>query len=144
MGFILWNPKHSRGPVDANSVVIAHADADVGESVALLLRLRGLVAIYAPGLETLELMIEHWKPRALLIDMRLCRSDDFRFVRNARDDPAYSGVLIVALTGAWPDATPTEARSLGFDGLCHRRCPVWRLANVLTNRDAVQGDSPRG
>jgi CheY-like chemotaxis protein len=61
-------------------------------------------------------MIEHWKPRALLIDLRLCASDDFRFVRMARDDSAYSGVLIVALTGAWPDATATEARLLGFDG----------------------------
>ncbi|CAH2772833.1 MAG: Response regulator receiver domain protein(CheY) [uncultured Paraburkholderia sp.] len=47
---------------------MAHADVPAGESTALLLRLKGFVSVATSTIENLELMLEHWKPRALLID----------------------------------------------------------------------------
>ncbi|MFL9858673.1 hypothetical protein [Paraburkholderia madseniana] len=49
-------------------------------------------------MEKLELLLEHWKPREVLIDTRLCKADDFRFVRDAASDTAFSGVVMVEMT----------------------------------------------
>lgn len=43
---------------------------------SLLLRLKGFVAVATSTMENLELMLEHWKPRTLLIDAHLCHADD--------------------------------------------------------------------
>lgn len=132
--FALWNDKRPGTAVDAQSVVVAHRDIPVGESVALLLRLKGFAAVATPTLDRLQLMLEHWKPGALLIDTRLCGEDDFQFVRDAVANPAFRGVLIVAMTNVFPEETPSNIRRIGFDGLCRRPCPVWRLAEVLLQR----------
>ncbi|AIP34412.1 response regulator [Paraburkholderia xenovorans LB400] len=129
--FALWRSKCPASAVDSLSVVVAHTEIPVGESIALLLRLRGFAAVAMSSMENLELMLEHWKPRALLIDTRLCQADDFRLVRHAASDTAFSSVLIVALTNIFPEESPQDIKRIGFDGLCRRPCPVWRLADVL-------------
>ncbi|WP_025601049.1 response regulator [Burkholderia sp. WSM2230] len=129
--FALWRVKRSPSAVDSRSVVIAHADVPAGESIALLLRLKDFVAVATSTLDNLELMLEHWKPRALLLDTRLCRGDGFQFVRKAARNPEFDGVLIVAMTSVFPFESPSDIRQAGFDGLCRRPCPVWRLADML-------------
>lgn len=138
--FAMWRLKRSPAPVNCRSVIIAHGDVPIGELLALLLRLQGFVAVATSTMERLQLMIEHWKPGALLVDTRLCRANDFSFVRHAASDPAFSGVLLVALTGVFWDEEPTKIRAVGFDGLCRRPCPVWRLADML---EGHFGPSPR-
>jgi CheY-like chemotaxis protein len=139
--FALWSPKRPVTAVDSQSVVVAHADVSVGESIALLLRLKGFVAVATSTMENLGLMLEHWKPCALLIDTRLCRADDFRFVRHAVTDPAFGSVLIVAMTNIFPTETPRDMKRIGFDGLCRRPCPVWRLADALAAHFRPPSDS---
>ncbi|CAB3732347.1 response regulator [Paraburkholderia rhynchosiae] len=129
--FAVWRLKRSSRPVNCRSVVIAHGDVPVGESLALLLRLRGFTAVATSTMERLELMTEHWKPRALFIDTRLGRADDFRFVRNAASNPAFRNVLMVAMTSVFQHELPRDMRRIGFDGLCRRPCPVWQLAVML-------------
>ncbi|MFM0086762.1 response regulator receiver protein [Paraburkholderia sediminicola] len=140
--FALWHLKSAISAVNSQSVVVAHPEISVGESIALLLRLKGFVAIARSSMEDLELMLEHWKPRALLIDTRLCHADDFRFVRHAASDPAFSGVVIVAMTNVFPEETARDIRQIGFDGLCRRPCPVWRLADVLEGHFSPLAGSP--
>jgi DNA-binding response OmpR family regulator len=127
----LWHLKRSTSAVDANSVVVAHAEVSVGESIALLLRLKGFVAVATSTLKNVELMLEHWKPRALLIDTRLCHADNFCFVRRATQDHHFKSVLILALTNVCPEETTGDMKRIGFDGLCRRPCPVWKLADLL-------------
>ncbi|RKE24340.1 CheY-like chemotaxis protein [Paraburkholderia sp. BL23I1N1] len=129
--FALWRLKSPTSAVDSQSMVVAHAEVSVGESMALLLRLKGFVAVATSTMENLELMLEHWKPRVLLIDTRLCHADDFRFVRQAAGDAAFDGVLIVAMTNIFPEETARDIRQIGFDGLCRKPCPVWKLAEAL-------------
>jgi hypothetical protein len=81
-------------------------------------------------LENLELMREHWKPHALLIDTRLCHADNFCFVRRAAHDD-FQSVLLLAMTNVYPEETPGDMKRIGFDGLCRRPCPVWKLGDVL-------------
>jgi DNA-binding response OmpR family regulator len=113
----LWHEKLSPGMVDSQSVVVAHADVQVGESIALLLRMKGFVAIATSTMEQLELMIEYWRPRALLLDTCLCHADDFRFIRHAAEDAAFRSVLIITMTNICPAESPQEMRRIGFDGL---------------------------
>ncbi|MDR6449658.1 CheY-like chemotaxis protein [Paraburkholderia terricola] len=129
--FALWCQKRPTGAVDSESVVVAHADVPVGESIALLLRLKGFVAVATPTMERLDLMVEHWKPRVLLIDTRLCLADDFRFVRRAASDAAFSRVLLVAMTNVFPGESARDIRQKGFDRLVRRPCEVWRIASLL-------------
>ncbi|MGA9915004.1 MAG: response regulator receiver protein [Paraburkholderia sp.] len=129
--FALWRLKRSTSAVDTPSVVVAHADIPVGESIALLLRLKGYVAVATSALENLELMLEHWKPRALLIDTRLCRADNFRFIRRTTQDDTLRSVLILAVTHVYPEETAHDMKRIGFDGLCRRPWPVWQLADML-------------
>ena len=129
--FAVWRAKRSSSRIDSRSVVVAHADVPAGESIALLLRLKGFVSVATSTIENLELMLGHWKPRALLIDTRLCRAQGFRFVRKAARDPAFNAVLLVAMTNVFPPESPGDIREAGFDGLCRRPCPVWRLADML-------------
>ncbi|WP_208645274.1 hypothetical protein [Paraburkholderia terricola] len=56
-------------------------------SIALLLRLKEFVAVATETMENLDLMLEHWKLRAVLTDTRLCYADDFP-VRHAASDVA--------------------------------------------------------
>lgn len=130
--FAVWNHKRAAARLETPSVMVAHADIAAGESIALLLRLKGLTAVCTRDLDALQLMLAHWKPRALLFDTRLGRSSDFRLIRDAAKDPAFANVLIIAMTHVWPYASPDEVRDLGFDGLCRRLCPVWQLADVFS------------
>jgi DNA-binding NtrC family response regulator len=112
-------------------VVVVDADIAVGESIALLLRLKGFSAIHMQHVASVELMLEHWKPQALLVDTRLGKRSDFRFVRNAASDPAFCSTLMGAMTNITPVELPETISRIGFDGLCRRPCPVWRLADLL-------------
>ncbi|RKE37476.1 hypothetical protein B0G76_3731 [Paraburkholderia sp. BL23I1N1] len=138
--FALWRLKRPTSAVDSQSVIVAHAEKSVGESIALLLRLKGFIAVATSTMENLELMLEHWMPRALLIDTHLCHADDFRLVRQAAIDAAFSGVLMIALTDVSPEETPNDMRRVGFDGLCCRPCPVWRLVDMLERRCRLLSD----
>ncbi|WP_421377159.1 response regulator receiver protein [Paraburkholderia sp. DD10] len=140
--FALWRQKRQTGAVDSRSVVVAHADVPVGESIALLLRLKGFVAVATPTMEQLSLMLEHWKPGMLLIDTRLCQADDFRFVRRAAKDVAFSSVLLAAMTNVFPEERASHIRQIGFDGLFRRPCEVWRLADLLDGLSRSSDCSP--
>lgn len=131
--FALWSRKRFLLAGDGGSVVVAHADRPVGESIALLLRLKGFAAVHACDMDSVALMMEHWKPRALLIDTRLGRQDNFQFVRATAEDPAFCSMLLVAMTEALREESPETIRGIGFDGLCRRPCPVWQLAEMLSD-----------
>lgn len=70
--FVLWNRKHAHCASGPASVVVAHADRAIGESIALLLQLRGFAAVTATGLPTVRLMLDYWSPDALFLDSRPC------------------------------------------------------------------------
>ena len=87
------------------------------------------------NIASIETMLLHyWKPEAIFVDTRLGRLSNFRFVRAAAGDPAFHSTLIFAMTSAVSDELPETMKEIGFDGLCRKRCPVWRLAEMLNAR----------
>jgi DNA-binding response OmpR family regulator len=129
--FALWNPKQVMAVRDFRSVVVAHADAAIGETLALMLRLKGFAAFALADMESVELIFGHWWPRALLLDTRLARQADFGFVREAATSPVFRRVLIIAITGVHRERSVAEIRELGFDGLCSRPLQLSRLVHML-------------
>ncbi|WP_144108183.1 response regulator [Paraburkholderia sp. BCC1886] len=129
--FAVWEPKRILTASDSRTVVIAHPDIPVAETMALLLRLRGFSTIASASMDNLELMLGYWKPGALMIDTRMCRHNDFEFIRRCVRNGFFDGVLLIALTRIWPEEDPQELRRIGFGGLCRRPCPLWKLADML-------------
>ncbi len=129
--FALWGRRCVAGKSDSFSVVIVHPELAMGESIALLLRLRGVSAVNVRELEAVQLMLEHWSPGVLLIDTRLGSVNIDRLMRYARREAGSAQMLFVALTGNMSNESPAEIRKAGFDGFFRRLCPVWRIADIL-------------
>lgn len=128
--FALWNRKEARAQ-GTRTVIVAHADAAIGESLALLLKLKGFAAVTAKGLDEVALMLTYWKPQAIFIDTRLGHASGFALVRAVAHDKAYAHILIVAMSNIVTEDSLQEMKDAGFDGLCRRPCPVWRLTDML-------------
>jgi DNA-binding response OmpR family regulator len=127
----LWSRKRFADARLAQTVVVAHGSTAVGESIALLLNLAGFVAFSIRDIASIEIMLQYWKPGAVLVDTRLCGESDFRFVREAANDPAFGATLFLAMTSVMPEESPEAIKDIGFDGLCRKPCPVWKLADML-------------
>jgi DNA-binding response OmpR family regulator len=137
--FVLWNRKQASCAGVRGNVIVAHAEWAIGESIALLLRLKGFGAETVIDLSSVELMLGYWTPDALLLDTRLGKPTDFRFVRAAATNPAYTSTLLIALSNFYPAETADEIRRIGFDGLCQRPCPLWQLTDILAGFFAPAG-----
>lgn len=129
--FGLWNPKRFCGRGGRGNVLVAHANVCIGESIALMLRLKGFGAVTRTEADAVELMLENWCPATLLFDTELGRGSNFRMIRDLASDPLFSSLLIIAITHVYDSRTPAEIRRVGFDGLCLSPCPVWMLIDML-------------
>lgn len=118
-------------------VLIAHRDPSVGESVALLLGLKGLSALYAPDLERARAIVDNFNPLALLFDTRLDAGRDYAFARLMRREPATTGMLLVAMSNLWPGDPIADLKAAGFDAHCRRPCALWQLADILATYFAL-------
>ncbi len=129
----LWNRKRWTGCGDSRRVLVAHADVNIGPSIALLLGFKGFASIDVPDLRSARELLQVWQPAALLFDTRLDVDDDFAFVRAFTADPSNANRLFIGMTSIWPDDSLDELKSAGFDGHCRRPCPIWRLADILND-----------
>jgi DNA-binding response OmpR family regulator len=128
---VLWNPKPASRRNSTRSVIVLHSDDAAGEIIALRLRSEGFGAVHQSDVATVELMLDYWRPCALLIDTRSATDEEFRFVGAAAANPMLDQTLLIAITDPALKGTTIEARKLGFDGLCPGPCLVWRLAEML-------------
>jgi CheY-like chemotaxis protein len=130
-GNLLWltrkKPSPGEGP---GRVIVAHADTDVGRSIALLLRYVGFAAIHAGDLRFVVKLLEIWRPEVLLLDTHL-DADDLSFVRSVAAHPKHRDLLMIALSIPLLDGSSERLRAAGFDGICERPCSTYSLATLL-------------
>ena len=126
----LWHRKRTILTNSRPSIVVAHFDQSAAEATALLLRLVGFPAVHAPDFESLNLVLEHWTPRVLLIDTRLMSSRNITSVQDLLNDPAYKRVLFLAMAGTTPGERGEELKRIGFDGFCRRPCEIWGITRI--------------
>jgi DNA-binding NtrC family response regulator len=137
--FSIWNRK--RSPLVETTpptVLVAHSDLAVGESIAVLLRCEGFSAIHCNDANAVRLMLECWTPGAVLIDTRMDRANSLGFVQDISRHPGFANVLLVAMTRIFIAETPGQMKQLGYDGLCRTPCPVWKLADMLRDHFTPQ------
>lgn len=129
--FALWKHRSAATSPPSRRVLVAHRDKAIGESLALLLSLKGYDAIYAADLAKLKTFTAHWDPHAILLDTRLDSAADYRFTRSLREGPAHADILLLAMSNIWPQDPIGPMKDAGFDGHCRRPCSLWRVIDIL-------------
>jgi carbon storage regulator CsrA len=91
------------------------------ELLALFLRNAGLdVDTARDGTDALDYLHTHTCPDVVLLDMGLPRCDGATMVRTVRQDPAYAGLRIFAVTGHSPDEFGLGQGPNGVDRWYHK------------------------
>ncbi|MFM0626623.1 response regulator [Paraburkholderia xenovorans] len=131
--FAIWKRRGAADVRQSRRVLIGHRDKAIGESLVLLLSLKGYDAIYAADLIKMQSFLKWWKPHAVLLDTRLDSVSSYEFTRTARAERSNADVLMLAMSNVWPLDPIGLLKDAGFDGHCRRPCSLWRVADVLEN-----------
>jgi hypothetical protein len=129
----LWNRKKCIAILPMfRRVIVAHMESSIGESISLMLGLRGFPSIYVPDLSSTRRLLDEWGAQAVLLDTRLDIDACFAFVRGFSATATNAGRLTIALSSIYPEDALDTLRAAGFDGHCRRPCPIWRLSDILS------------
>lgn len=134
--FAIWKRRSAADATQSRRVLIGHRDKAIGESLVLLLSLKGYDAIYAADLIKMQSFLKWWKPHAVLLDTRLDPVSSYEFTRTARAERSNADVLMLAMSNVWPLDPIGLLKDAGFDGHCRRPCSLWRVADILENHFA--------
>jgi CheY-like chemotaxis protein len=129
--FAIWNRRSAGTDGPSRRILIAHRDKAIGESLVLLLSLKGYDAIYAADLIRLQSFLTWWKPHAVLLDTRLDAVTGYQFTRTVRAEASNADVLLLAMSNIWPLDPIGPLKEAGFDGHCRRPCSLWRVVDIL-------------
>jgi hypothetical protein len=129
----LWNRKKFFAILPMfRRVIVAHMELPIGESISLMLGLKGFPSIYVSDLSSTHRLLDEWGAQALLLDTRLDIDADFAFVRGLTSTATNAGRLIIALSSTYPEVSLDTLRASGFDGHCRRPCSIWRLSDIFS------------
>ncbi|MBK8640333.1 MAG: PAS domain S-box protein [Chromatiaceae bacterium] len=119
-------------PFGAARILVVDDNADVLESLAMLLELTGYaVAKARDGQEAIEIA-ESFRPHLVLLDIGLPRLDGYGVCRHIRDQPWGKDMHITALTGQGQDDARRRSRESGFDGHLVKPVDPADLRQLLT------------
>jgi CheY-like chemotaxis protein len=128
------------GSAAGRRVLVADDNADVADSLALLLRVAGCaVEVARDGPEALDLA-ERWQPDLLLLDLGMPGLDGCEVCRRIRAEPWGRAMRILALTGWGQEEDRRRSLEAGCDG--HLVKPVEPA--TLLRLVAESGDAPAG
>jgi len=126
-----WTTKTPANLGSLKKVVVAHQDVSAGESIALLLGLKGFSSLFASDLVTSFAIIKHWRPDAILIDTRMENRFEYAFTHALLANPETSRIFALAMCDFATDEPVQAIKDAGYDAMCRRPCPVWKLADLL-------------
>ena len=119
-------------PFGAARILVVDDNADVLESLAMLLEMTGYaVAKARDGQEAIEIA-EAFRPHLILLDIGLPRLDGYGVCRHLRDQPWGKDMRIIALTGRGQDDDRRRSRETGFDGHLVKPVDPADLRQLLT------------
>jgi carbon storage regulator CsrA len=111
------------------TALLVEDNANERELLAQFLRMAGVrVDTAGDGADALGYLNTHNRPDVILLDMGMPRCDGPTAVRAIRQDPAYAGVKIVAVTGHLPGEYDLPVGPEGVDRWVHK--PVDPVALV--------------
>jgi len=110
------NPATHALPNGPHRALLVEDNPNERELLALFLRNAGLdVDTARDGTDALDYLHTHRRPDVVLLDMGLPQCDGAAVVREVRNDPAYAGLKIFALTGHTPDEYSISRGPGGID-----------------------------
>lgn len=119
------------------TALLVEDNANERELLAQFLRMAGVrVDTAGDGADALGYLNTHSRPDVILLDMGMPRCDGPTAVRAIREDPAYAGVKIVAVTGHLPGEFDLPVGPSGVDRWVHK--PVDPIALVRELERDVQ------
>jgi hypothetical protein len=128
----VWSAKRSPIDVSCRRILIGHSDKAVGDSLALLLGIRGFAAMHGRDMPTIGAIVRAWQPQAVLFDTRLQQPGKNALIADLHDAPENQFRLLLAMSGSAQDESIENLQRQGFDGYCRRPCALWHLAEMLS------------
>jgi DNA-binding response OmpR family regulator len=129
----LWRRKNGKAYDDARRVLVAHSNADVGDSITLMLGLKGFPTRLATNETSFHSVFDRWLPQVVFVDTRIGGKGHLamlkRFIKRIGDTPA----LLIALSDTTDVESVALLASAGYDGYLQRPCPIWQMADFLNN-----------
>jgi carbon storage regulator CsrA len=117
-------PKPVAPPVAAGracKALLVEDNDNERELLATYLRTSGLDVATAPdGTDALEYLHSRGRPDVILLDMGMPRCDGPTTLRKIRDDPAYAGLKIFAVSGHSPEEYDLAVGPAGIDHWFHK------------------------
>ncbi len=96
-------------------ILVVDDNVDAAQSLGMLLRQMGHeVQVEHDGLAAIE-AAQAGRPELVLLDISMPGLDGFEVVRRLRQDPQFSSVRMVAITGHGQDEDRRKSREAGFD-----------------------------
>jgi CheY-like chemotaxis protein len=129
--FALWTFNRWRGPRTNQRVLVAHQDRAVGQSISMMLRMKGLQATFADDREHIDEVIRAEVPAVILMDTRLDQGPGYELTRRLRAETSSDDLLLIAMRNFAPSEPIEELRRAGFDGHFKRPCETWRVIDIL-------------
>jgi two-component system CheB/CheR fusion protein len=114
-------------------ILVVDDNADVADSLAMLLRLEGHeveIAYSAPG--TFE-AVQRMRPEAVFLDIGLPQMDGYEIARRLRADPAAERVHLIALTGYGQEHDRERAREAGFGAHLVKPADIEAVNQILAS-----------
>jgi CheY-like chemotaxis protein len=120
----------------AFTILIVEDDADLRDTLAEVLRLRGYQVVAKPnGREAMVHLQAHALPCLILLDLMMPIMDGWDFRRALMSDPALRNIPTILLSGA----DDLQREGLGLRAVAYLRKPV-SLADVLSTIERCAGE----
>jgi PAS domain S-box-containing protein len=118
----------------AARLLIVDDNVDAAESLALVLRDKGLAVTVAHGGPGALALLDEARPDVVLLDIGMPGMDGYEVARRIRQAPGHEGVRVFALSGYGNNADRRRSRESGFDGHLVKPVRLEQLRALLGDR----------
>ena len=118
----------------AQPILVVDDNRDAAESLAVLLRARGMKVETAHDGQSALSLLPRVKPGAVLLDLGMPGMDGLEVARRMRSTPDGRAVLLIALTGWGQIEMRGNSRAAGFDHHCVKPVEIDDLESLLVGK----------
>src|ERR1700709_53846 len=116
----LWNPKTVRASADQQRVLVIHTEWAIGDSIALLLGLRGYSATLCTDVFGARGSIAITNPQAILLDTRVGATKNYSFAKELCLSEHATKRLLIAMSNVSSLESVDLLKKAGYDGHSQR------------------------
>jgi two-component system CheB/CheR fusion protein len=120
----------------AQPILVVDDNRDAAETLAVLLRARGMQVEIVHDGESALAALPRVKPGAVLLDLGMPGMDGLEVARRMRSTPDGRSVLLIALTGWGQVEMRGNSRAAGFDHHCVKPVEIEELQSLLVPPNA--------